>query len=147
MENLYFESYQSHSSAQKSLQLHNNVHALLHVLSKWDTYLIFSHLQLELERVIGLTSTSASGLSCNADTGELAYLAGAVVVVYNVNINCQTRFLMAPKSAKAFTCIAYSSQGGRLLAAGEVCEGCYIVASIGSKDCHIMHSKVILYMH
>lgn len=83
-----------------------------------------SLLQLELERVIGLTSTSASGLSCNATTGELAYLAGAVVVIYNVKTNCQTRFLMAPKSAKAFTCIAYSGQGGRLLAAGEVYKGC-----------------------
>ncbi|KAG0620057.1 hypothetical protein M758_4G185700 [Ceratodon purpureus] len=75
--------------------------------------------KLELERVIGLTTTSASGLSCNPSTGELAYLAGAVVVVYNVKTNCQTRFLMAPKSVKAFTCIAYSGQGGRLLAAGE----------------------------
>lgn len=80
-----------------------------------------SLLQLELERVIGLTSTSASGLSCNPATGDLAYLAGAVVVVYNVKTNCQSRFLMAPKSAKAFSCIAYSGQGGRLLAAGEVC--------------------------
>jgi len=77
-------------------------------------------LQLELERVIGLTSTLASALSCNPTTGEIAYLAGAVVVIYNVKTNCQTRFLMAPKSAKAFTCIAYSCQGGRLLAAGEV---------------------------
>lgn len=77
-------------------------------------------LQLELERVIGLTTTSPSGLSCNPTTGELAYLAGAVVVIYNVKANSQTQFLVAPRTAKAFSCIAYSSQGGKFLAAGEV---------------------------
>ncbi|XP_073388817.1 uncharacterized protein [Physcomitrium patens] len=75
--------------------------------------------KLELERVIGLTTASQSGLSCNATTGELAYLAGAVVVIYNVKANSQTQFLVAPKTAKAFSCVAYSGQGGRFLAAGE----------------------------
>jgi hypothetical protein len=77
-------------------------------------------LQLELEKVFGLTTASANALSCNVVTGDLAYLAGCVVVVYNVKANCQTRFLMAPKSSKAFSCTGYSCQGGRFLAAGEV---------------------------
>ncbi len=76
--------------------------------------------QLELERVIGLTTTSPNGLACNTSTGDLAYLAGCVVVVYNVKANCQTRFLMASKTPKAFACVAYSNQGGKFLAAGEV---------------------------
>lgn len=81
----------------------------------WDCVL-----QLELEKVIGLTTSSANGLSCNVATGDLAYLAGCVVVIYNVKANCQTRFLMAPKSPKAFSCVSYSSQGGKFIAAGEV---------------------------
>jgi hypothetical protein len=76
--------------------------------------------QLELERVIGLTTTSPNGLACNTSTGDLAYLAGCVVVVYNVKANCQTRFLMASKTPKAFACVTYSNQGGKFLAAGEV---------------------------
>ncbi len=76
--------------------------------------------QLELERVIGLTTTSPNGLACNTSTGDLAYLAGCVVVVYNVKANCQTRFLTASKTPKAFACVAYSNQGGKFLAAGEV---------------------------
>jgi hypothetical protein len=76
--------------------------------------------QLELERVIGLTTTSPNGLACNTSTGDLAYLAGCVVVVYNVKANCQTHFLTASKTPKAFACVAYSNQGGKFLAAGEV---------------------------
>jgi WD40 repeat protein len=75
--------------------------------------------QLELERVIGLTTTSPNGLACNTSTGDLAYLAGCVVVVYNVKANCQTHFLTASKTPKAFACVAYSNQGGKFLAAGE----------------------------
>lgn len=75
-------------------------------------------MQLELERVIGLTTTTAAGLACNGE--ELAYLAGCVVVVYNVRTNCQTHFLVAPRGPKAFACVAYSGQGGKFVAAGEV---------------------------
>lgn len=78
--------------------------------------------QLELEKVIGLTTTTANGLACNGVSDELAYLAGCVIVVYNARTNCQTRFLTAPRSSKAFACVAYSSQGGKFLAAGEVCK-------------------------
>lgn len=76
-------------------------------------------MQLELERVIGLTTITAAGLACNGE--ELAYLAGCVVVVYNVRTNCQTNFLMAPRGPKSFACVAYSGQGGKFVAAGEVC--------------------------
>lgn len=78
-------------------------------------------MQLELERVIGLTTTTANGLACNTGSDELAYLAGCVVVVYNVKTNSQTHFLTAPRSPKAFACVAYSAHGGKFIAAGEVC--------------------------
>lgn len=78
-------------------------------------------MQLELERVIGLTTTTANGLACNTASDELAYLAGCVVVVFNAKTNSQTHFLTAPRSPKAFACVAYSAHGGKFIAAGEVC--------------------------
>ena len=77
-------------------------------------------LQLELERVIGLTAATPSGLACNGISEELAYVAGCVVVIYNVKINCQTHFLTTHGSPKPFLCVAFSNQGGKFIAAGEV---------------------------
>lgn len=84
----------------------------------FESCVSMTFMQLELERVIGLTTTTAAGLACNGE--ELAYLAGCVVVVYNVRTNCQTHFLVAPRGPKAFACVAYSGQGGKFVAAGEV---------------------------
>lgn len=78
------------------------------------------YLQLELERIIGLTTATPSGLTCNGVNEELAYVAGCVVVIYNVKTNCQTHFLMARGNPKPFSCVAFSSQGGKYIAAGEV---------------------------
>ncbi|KAL3677463.1 hypothetical protein R1sor_027411 [Riccia sorocarpa] len=75
--------------------------------------------KLELERVIGLTTTNANGLASIPATGDIVYLAGCVVVVYNVNSNSQTKFLTAPKNQKAFSCVTCSYSGGKYIAAGE----------------------------
>jgi hypothetical protein len=77
-------------------------------------------LQLELERVIGLTTATPSGLTCNGVSEELAYISGCVIVIYNVRTNCQTHFLTANGSPKPFSCVAFSTQGGKFIAAGEV---------------------------
>lgn len=76
--------------------------------------------QLELERAIGLTTSNAAGLACNAATGEIAYLAGSVVVVYNVLSDKQTTLLTAPRAVKVLSCVAYSPHGGKFVCAGEV---------------------------
>ncbi|KAL2652337.1 hypothetical protein R1flu_020465 [Riccia fluitans] len=75
--------------------------------------------KLELERVIGLTTSNANGLASNPATGDIIYLAGCVVVVYNVRSNSQTRFLTASKNQKAFSCVACSYYEGKYIAAGE----------------------------
>eukprot|EP01018_Ginkgo_biloba_P034368 Gb_06105 [translate_table: standard] len=75
--------------------------------------------KLELEKVIGLTTTHASGFASNFSSGDFVYLAGCVVVVYNVERNCQVRFLVASRTPKALTCVAYSHHGGKFIAAGE----------------------------
>ncbi|KAH9324663.1 hypothetical protein KI387_004841, partial [Taxus chinensis] len=74
---------------------------------------------LELEKVIGLTTTNSSGFASNFSTGDFVYLAGCVVVVYNVNANCQVRFLVASRTPKPLTCVAYSHRSGKFIAAGE----------------------------
>ncbi|KAG0610533.1 hypothetical protein M758_7G073100 [Ceratodon purpureus] len=75
--------------------------------------------KLELERVIGLTTATPSGLACNGVSEEIAYIAGCVIVIYNVRTNSQTHFLTAQGSPKPFSCVAFSSQGGKYIAAGE----------------------------
>ncbi|KAG6549127.1 hypothetical protein Mapa_009353 [Marchantia paleacea] len=75
--------------------------------------------KLDLERVIGLTTSNANGLASNPATGDIAYIAGCVVVVYNVKTNSQIKFLTSTKSQKAFSCVAYSYSGGKFIAAGE----------------------------
>lgn len=75
--------------------------------------------KLELERVIGLTTANPNGLACNGVNEELAYIAGCVIVVYNARTNCQTRFLTAHGNPKPFSCVAFSSHGGKFIAAGE----------------------------
>ncbi|GLJ41959.1 hypothetical protein SUGI_0868700 [Cryptomeria japonica] len=75
--------------------------------------------KLKLEKIIGLTTTNASGFASNFSTGDCVYLAGCVVVVYNINTNSQVRFLMASRTPKALTCVAYSHYGGKFIAAGE----------------------------
>eukprot|EP00961_Rhodomonas_salina_P298862 3938442-Rhodomonas_salina.1 len=72
---------------------------------------------MSLERVIGNTIGSSSGLAANPVTGDLAYTAGCVVVIYNPRRNRQTQFLSCRNNRK-LTCVAFSNNGA-LLAAGE----------------------------
>lgn len=75
--------------------------------------------KLELERVIGVTTRNCSGFASNYSNGDFAYLAGCVVVVYNVDANRQIRFLVVSRTPKALTCVAYSHNGAKFIAAGE----------------------------
>eukprot|EP00250_Pteridium_aquilinum_P033286 c5408_g2_i1 orf=62-412(+) len=75
--------------------------------------------KLQLEKVIGLTSSNANGLACNPATGDLAFLAGCVVVVFSTETYRQTRFFMVSRTPKALACVTYSPHGGKLIAAGE----------------------------
>jgi hypothetical protein len=72
---------------------------------------------MELERAIGLTAMG-SAIASSPATGEIAYLAGCVVVLYDAMRNRQT-FLKAPAVQKAIMCVKFSPQG-KYIAAGEV---------------------------
>ncbi|OQS03487.1 hypothetical protein THRCLA_04208, partial [Thraustotheca clavata] len=71
--------------------------------------------KLTLERVLGLTAYSNAGVSINKVTGEVAYPAGCVVVMYNFQRDKQTRYYRVEKQVSA---IAFSPDG-KLLAIAE----------------------------
>ncbi|XP_066560088.1 WD repeat-containing protein 62 isoform X2 [Amia ocellicauda] len=74
------------------------------------------HNRVTLERVLGITTSSSSGLTCDPSTGLVAYPAGCVVVLLHPKKNKQTHILNV--SRKTFTALAFS-QDGKYLVTGE----------------------------
>jgi hypothetical protein len=48
---------------------------------------------MQLEKIIGLTSKNNNAMAINPITGEVAYPAGAFIVIYSPKENKQTKFL------------------------------------------------------
>uniref|UniRef100_K3WRK3 Anaphase-promoting complex subunit 4 WD40 domain-containing protein n=1 Tax=Globisporangium ultimum (strain ATCC 200006 / CBS 805.95 / DAOM BR144) TaxID=431595 RepID=K3WRK3_GLOUD len=71
--------------------------------------------RLTLERVIGMTSLSNAMMAVNPVTGEIAYSAGCIVVIYNLRRNKQVRYYRVEKSV---ACLCFSPNG-QYLAIGE----------------------------
>lgn len=71
--------------------------------------------RLTLERVIGITSLSNAMMAVNPVTGEIAYSAGCIVVIYNLRRNKQVRYYRVEKSV---SCLCFSPSG-QYLAIGE----------------------------
>ncbi|KAJ7961294.1 mitogen-activated protein kinase-binding protein 1 isoform X1 [Quillaja saponaria] len=74
--------------------------------------------KLVLEEIIGLTTKNGNGLASNISTANCAYLAGCVVVVYNVNSGTQSHLMVSHRAPKPLSCVAMSKDG-RFIAAGE----------------------------
>lgn len=72
-----------------------------------------------MEEIIGLTAKNCNGLVSNQSTSKCAYMAGCVVVVYNVDLNTQSHLLVSHRTPKPLSCVAMSPDG-RFVAAGEV---------------------------
>ena len=68
--------------------------------------------------MIGCSTTTRASIAYNAATGEIAYVAGAVVVLYNPKSNKQSKFLTSP-GVRQFVTVSFSDNG-KYLAAGEV---------------------------
>ena len=73
--------------------------------------------QITLSRVIGTTSQRNGALTTNPENGDVAYTAGAVVVLVRPVANQQAAYFTTPNS-KPVECVAFSPNG-RFLAAGE----------------------------
>ncbi|KAJ0396987.1 hypothetical protein ATCC90586_009004 [Pythium insidiosum] len=71
--------------------------------------------RLTLERVLGVTSLSNAMLAVNPVTGEIAYAAGCIVVIYNLRRNKQVRYYRVEKPV---SCLCFSPNG-QYLAIGE----------------------------
>ncbi|XP_062406286.1 mitogen-activated protein kinase-binding protein 1-like [Sardina pilchardus] len=97
--------------------------------------------KVTLERVLGITTSGNSGLTCDPNTGLVAYPAGCVVVLLNPKKNRQQHIVNT--SRKAVTTLAFSSDG-KYLVTGEcghlpavrvwdVCEGSQVAELQGHK--------------
>ncbi|KAF6153474.1 hypothetical protein GIB67_027341 [Kingdonia uniflora] len=75
--------------------------------------------KLVLEEIIGLTAKNSNGLASNVSTGDCVYLAGCVVVVYNVESGTQSHLMVLNRMPKPLSCVAVLSRDGGFIAAGE----------------------------
>ncbi len=84
---------------------------------------------LTLERVIGQTCLHNSALAVNPVTGDVAYPAGCVVVIYQPRHNRQSRFF---HSTKAVSCLSFSTDGTYLAVGERGHQPSIVVWSLGS---------------
>ncbi|KAK9168222.1 hypothetical protein Syun_000362 [Stephania yunnanensis] len=76
--------------------------------------------KLVLEEIIGLTAKNANGLASIASNGDCVYLAGCVVVVYNVESGDQSHLVVSSRMPKPLSCVAVLDSNGGVIAAGEL---------------------------
>ncbi len=84
---------------------------------------------LTLERVIGQTCLHNSALAVNPVTGDVAYPAGCVVVIYQPRHNRQSRFY---HSTKTVSCLTFSADGTYLAVGERGRQPSIVVWSLGS---------------
>ncbi|KAG2245848.1 hypothetical protein Bca52824_085476 [Brassica carinata] len=77
-----------------------------------------SSAKLILQEIIGLTTKNANGLASVSSSSKCVYLAGCVVVVYDVDACTQSHLVVSHRMPKTLSCVAVS-QNGRFVAAGE----------------------------
>ncbi|CAN8269531.1 unnamed protein product [Cochlearia groenlandica] len=77
-----------------------------------------SSAKLILQEIIGLTTKNANGLSSVSCSSKCVYLAGCVVVVYDVDSYTQSHLVVSHRMPKPLSCVAVSPNG-RFVAAGE----------------------------
>ncbi|KAH9672782.1 transducin/WD40 repeat-like superfamily protein [Citrus sinensis] len=74
--------------------------------------------KLSLEEIIGLNTRNCNGLASNTSTAKCAYVAGCVLVVYDVDSSTQSHLMVSHRMPKPLCCLAMS-RDGRYVAAGE----------------------------
>ncbi|KAH0943988.1 hypothetical protein HID58_003625, partial [Brassica napus] len=77
-----------------------------------------SSAKLILQEIIGLTTKNANGLASASCSSKCVYLAGCVVVVYDVDACTQSHLVVSHRVPKTLSCVAVS-HNGRFVAAGE----------------------------
>ncbi|KAI3443097.1 MFS domain-containing protein [Psidium guajava] len=74
--------------------------------------------KLLLRQIVGLTATNASGLAGIASARSCVYVAGCVVVVYDVVSGTQSHLMVSHRTPRPLSCVVVSHDG-RFVAAGE----------------------------
>lgn len=66
-----------------------------------------------------MNTRNCNGLASNTSTSKCAYVAGCVLVVYDVDSSTQSHLMVSHRMPKPLCCVAMS-RDGRYVAAGEV---------------------------
>ncbi|KAI3771297.1 hypothetical protein L6452_02459 [Arctium lappa] len=74
--------------------------------------------KFDLEEIIGLTTTNGNGLASSFFDSKFVYIAGCVVVLYDVDSGSQSHLMATNRSPKPLSCVAVSHDG-TYIAAGE----------------------------
>ncbi|KAG7225929.1 hypothetical protein INR49_018530 [Caranx melampygus] len=69
--------------------------------------------RVNLEKVLGITTASSSGLTCDSKSGLIAYPAGCVIVLLHPKKNKQSHIINS--SRKPFSALAFSHDGKHLV--------------------------------
>ncbi|KZV39623.1 mitogen-activated protein kinase-binding protein 1 [Dorcoceras hygrometricum] len=73
---------------------------------------------LLLEEVIGLTAKNGNGLAASVSSSKFAYIAGCVVVLYDLDSGAQSQLMVSNRKTKPLSCVALSCDAS-VVAAGE----------------------------
>ncbi|KAL3640716.1 hypothetical protein CASFOL_015684 [Castilleja foliolosa] len=100
---------------------------------------------LILEEIIGLTTKNGNGLASSISSSKCAYIAGCVVVLYDVHSGTQSHLMTLNRAPKPLSCVALS-RNASVVAAGEVFQSghqplvlvwdCATLALICELKCH-----------
>ncbi|GFP86254.1 mitogen-activated protein kinase-binding protein 1 [Phtheirospermum japonicum] len=100
---------------------------------------------LILEEIIGLTTKNGNGLASSISSSKCAYIAGCVVVLYDVHSGTQSHLMAPNRVPKPLSCVALSRDAS-IVVAGEVFQSghqpsvlvwdCATLALISELKCH-----------
>ncbi|KAL7588937.1 hypothetical protein Lser_V15G39318 [Lactuca serriola] len=77
-----------------------------------------SYSKFDLEEIIGLTVRNGNGLASSISNSKFVYMAGCVVVLYDIDLGTQSHLMVSNRSPKPLSCVAVSHDGS-YIAAGE----------------------------
>jgi WD40 repeat protein len=76
---------------------------------------------LNIHQIFGISSKSHSSIKINPVTGEIAYPAGSVIVLYNIQLNKQTKYINSP-NRRPVSCLNFSPNGKYIVFGEVVCK-------------------------
>ncbi|KAI3781660.1 hypothetical protein L2E82_11680 [Cichorium intybus] len=94
-----------------------NILIFLHRISYLWGGIIVENSRFDLEEIIGLTVKNGNGLASSISDSKFVYIAGCVVVLYDVDSWTQSHLMVSNRSPKPLSCVAVSQDGSYIAAA------------------------------